>query len=42
MGANAALAAQEDADKRRRAEQLRQEEDKQRRMQEANEKFKGL
>ena len=41
-GANAALAAQEEADKRRRAEQLRQEEDKQRRLQEANEKFKGL
>ena len=41
-GANTALAAQEEADKRRRAEQLRQEEDKQRRLQEANEKFKGL
>ena len=41
-GANAALAEQEEAEKRRRAEQLQHEEEKQRRIQEANEKVKGL
>ena len=41
-GANAALVAAEEADKKRKAEQLKQEEEKQRRIQEANEKVKGL
>ena len=41
-GANAALVAAEAQEKKRKAEQLRQEEEKQRRIQEVNEKYKGL
>ena len=41
-GANAALVAAEEADKKRKAEQLKQEEEKQRRIQEVNEKYKSL
>jgi len=41
-GANAGLAAHEEAEKRQRAEHLRQEEEKQRRIQAVNEKFKTL
>ncbi len=41
-GANAALVAAEEAEKKRKAEQLRQEEEKQRRIQEVNEKYKSL
>mgnify|MGYP001597699807 FL=1 len=41
-GANAALVAAEAQEKKRKAEQLRQEEEKQRRIQEVNEKYKSL